>query len=93
MNSGALKLKRQCITKVSALLQEELINMLEEEIHKRRIWVRKWISDRYATGASALILKQLRLEDPSEYRLALRLTTENFDQLYFFSSKTLFSAI
>lgn len=82
MNSQTRKLKRQCIIKLSALLREELINMLEEEIHKKkRIWVRNWISDRYATGASALILKQLRLEDPSEYRMALRLNAENFDEL------------
>lgn len=64
------------------LLKDELSNMLDEELKKKkRLWVRKWISERSVTGGSALLLKQLRLEDPSEYRLALRLTAENFDEL------------
>lgn len=64
------------------LLKEELSKMLKEEnVTKKRLWVRKWISDRAITGGSTLLLKQLRLEDPSEYRLALRLTPDNFEEL------------
>lgn len=43
--------------------------------------MRKWISARTITGASALLLKKFRLEDPSQYTVALRLTTDNFDEL------------
>ncbi|XP_072395514.1 uncharacterized protein [Diabrotica undecimpunctata] len=75
-------LKGKCVKKMFVLLREELINMLEEEVVKeKRLWVRKWISDRSITGASSFLLKQLRVENPTEYRLALRLTSENFDQL------------
>ncbi|XP_047991562.1 protein ALP1-like [Leguminivora glycinivorella] len=83
MNSGLRRrLKKQCIKNISALLREELITLLEEEVGKgKRIWTRKWLRDRSVTGASALLLQQLRLEDPSEYRMALRVTTENFDEL------------
>lgn len=80
MNSRQTLLKRKCIKNISALLREELIDILEKKKAKR-LWTRKWISDRPITGASALLLKQLRLEDPSEYRLALRVTAENFDEL------------
>nr|CAH7745552.1 unnamed protein product [Callosobruchus chinensis] len=56
--------------------------MFEEEISKqKRIWVRKWIDDRDKTGGSALLLTQLRTEDPKEYKLALRMTPKNFDDL------------
>ena len=56
--------------------------MLEEDLkHKKRLWVRKWISERSITGGSELLLKQLRLIDPSEYRLMLRLTADNFNKL------------
>lgn len=75
-------LKMKCVKNMSALLMEELTNMLEEELlKKKRLWTRKWIIDRPIAGGSDLLLKQLRIEDPSEFRLALRLTTELFDEL------------
>ena len=67
---------------MSELLLTELTDMLEEEAGKeKRLWTRKWIGDRTSSGGSALLLKQLRLEDPLEYRMALRLTTDTFDEL------------
>jgi hypothetical protein len=82
MNVGQSRLfKRKCVKTISALILQGLTDMLEVEIlKKKRIWIRKWISDRTITGGSSL-LQQLRGEDPSEYRLALRLTSENFDEL------------
>lgn len=80
MNTRQRLLKKKCLRNISALLREELIDILQKKGAKR-VWIRKWLSDRPVTGASALLLKQLRLEDPSEYRLALRVTAENFDEL------------
>nr|CAH7725002.1 unnamed protein product [Callosobruchus chinensis] len=63
-------------------MMQELTCMFEEEISKqKRIWVRKWIDDRDKTGGCALLLTQLRTEDPKEYKLALRMTPKNFDDL------------
>nr|CAH7748447.1 unnamed protein product [Callosobruchus chinensis] len=63
-------------------MMQEPTCMFEEEISKqKRIWVRKWIDDRDKTGGSALLLTQLRTEDPKEYKLALRMTPKNFDDL------------
>ncbi|CAH0725632.1 unnamed protein product, partial [Brenthis ino] len=77
---AAKSIEKKSLRNISALLKEELIDMLEKKKAKR-LWIRKWLSDRPITGASALLLKQLRLEEPSEYRLALRVTAENFDEL------------
>ncbi|KAI4461224.1 hypothetical protein MML48_5g00001270 [Holotrichia oblita] len=73
---------RKSLNKICAMLLEEVAEMLQEEIvKKKRNWVRKWIEDREATGGSILLMKQLRSEDPQEYRSGLRMTPENFDEL------------
>ncbi|KAK0089184.1 hypothetical protein PV326_004569 [Microctonus aethiopoides] len=60
---------------------EDLTNMVEKEMtKKKRIWTRKWIGDRAVRCGSTLLLKQLRSENPAEYRLALRLIPKNFDE-------------
>ena len=43
--------------------------------------MRKWIRRRETRGASVLLLKELSVEDPQEYRLCLRLTPESFETL------------
>lgn len=43
--------------------------------------MRNWISERDQKGGSVLLLQQLKVEDPNEYRLALRMTAENFEEL------------
>ena len=43
--------------------------------------MRKWIRRRETRGASALLLRELSVEDPQEYRLYLRLTPESFETL------------
>ena len=45
------------------------------------LWVRKWIHRRETREASVLLLKELSVEDPQEYRLCLRLTHESFETL------------
>nr|CAI5817208.1 unnamed protein product [Callosobruchus analis] len=73
---------RNLLRKCTLVMMQELTCMFEEEISKqKRIWVRKWIDDRDKTGGSALLLTQLRTEDPKEYKLALRMTPKNFDDL------------
>lgn len=67
-------------------LNNYIIDELNDEIKeledsKKRLWVRKWISRRNMRGASALLLNELRTEDPQEYRLCLRLTPDAFDRL------------
>ena len=83
MNSRKIELfKKRTVRTMIMLLKEELSNMLDDKLKKKkRLWVRKWISERSISGGSALLLKQIKLEDPSEYRLALRLTADNFDEL------------
>lgn len=64
------------------LLLEEVTDVVEKELKKeKRIWVRNWIGERNEKGGSTMLLRQLKLEDPSEYRLALRMTAENFEEL------------
>ncbi|KAL4719555.1 hypothetical protein ACJJTC_012390 [Scirpophaga incertulas] len=85
MNTVSLTKRRRIklLTKVLLkLLREELIKMIEEEIHKKkRTWVRGWIDDRDTTGGSIFLLNQLKTQDPEEYRLTLRMTPENFEEL------------
>ncbi|KAK9737988.1 hypothetical protein QE152_g10227 [Popillia japonica] len=72
---------RKSLNRISALLEEAAEMLQEEIVNKKRIWVRKWIEDRETTGGSILLMKQLRSEDPQEYRSGLRMTPENFDEL------------
>nr|CAI5850534.1 unnamed protein product [Callosobruchus analis] len=73
---------RNLLRKCTLVMMQELTCMFEEEISKqKRICVRKWIDDRDKTGGSALLLTQLRTEDPKEYKLVLRMTPKNFDDL------------
>ena len=67
---------------MSECLTEEINNLIDEEQFRPwRLWVRKWIHRRESRGASVLLLKELPVEDPLEYRLCLRLTPESFETL------------
>lgn len=74
---------KKIIVKISGCLIEEIDSIIQEEIvrPKKRIWTRKWISRRTTRGASAQLLKELREEDPEEYRLCLRLTPSKCESL------------
>lgn len=73
---------RKCFKRAQSLLLQEVINEVDKELKKKeRIWVRNWISERDKKGGSVLLLQQLKVEDPNEYRLALRMTAENFEEL------------
>jgi hypothetical protein len=50
---------------------EELIREVDKEnCRQNRLWVREWISKRDSRGVSALLLKELYLEDPKEFWLS-----------------------
>lgn len=68
--------------RVTRIVIEELIREIEKEnCRQKRLWVREWISKRESRGVSALLLKELYLEDPKEFRLCLRLTPQKFESL------------
>ena len=79
--SKIVRLKK-VLVQLSECLTEEINNLIDEEQFRlRRLWVRKWIRIRETRGASALLLKELSVKDPQEYRLCLRLTPESFETL------------
>ncbi|CAH1970044.1 unnamed protein product, partial [Acanthoscelides obtectus] len=53
----------------------------KRDIPKKRIWRREWLTRRESQGASTNLISELRVEDPKEYRMMLRMTTEKFDCL------------
>ncbi|GBN19511.1 hypothetical protein AVEN_255800-1 [Araneus ventricosus] len=70
------------LVKISKILAEEVIDAIDSEVNiPKRLWVRKWIKRRNQLGASNLLLKELAVEDPAEYRLFLRMTPEVFEEL------------
>jgi len=47
--------------------------------HKTRsVWERKWIQRRKTLGACAGLERELRLEDPSQFRNFIRMSAEDF---------------
>jgi hypothetical protein len=71
-HSRILRKKLKTIhVRVTQIVIEELIREIEKEnCRQKRLWVREWISKRESRGVSALLLKELDLEDPKEFRLS-----------------------
>jgi hypothetical protein len=59
------------------------MELLKDELRtrKKRLWSRKWILRRGTHGAAAGLLRELECEDTTEYRLFLRMDSEQFDTL------------
>ncbi|CAH2012515.1 unnamed protein product [Acanthoscelides obtectus] len=73
---------RNCVINLTNILLEEVEEILEEERNpKKRIWCREWLTRRESQGASTNLIRELRFEDPKEYRMMLRMTAEKFDYL------------
>lgn len=73
---------KNVLWRISGILINEISNLIQEEKNRpKRIWVRKWISRRPTRGASALLLKEICIEDPLEYKMCLRLTPGKFEEL------------
>ncbi|CAH1953995.1 unnamed protein product [Acanthoscelides obtectus] len=67
---------------VSLLIRKKLQERLNQKKRKaRRMWVRNWISKRDTHGASNILLRQLKDEDPVAYRNVLRMSNEQFNVL------------
>ena len=47
----------------------------------RTIWVRKWIQRRETKGSYAMLVNELRLEDPASYKNYLRMDEDTFGHL------------
>jgi hypothetical protein len=74
---------------VTTALVNDILEFIEESNEEKRIWVREWIKRRTVLGASENLLTELPLEDPEEYSLCLRMTTENFEKLLNLVSPTI----
>jgi hypothetical protein len=62
------------IRNVSRIVLAEIVEILGEEIgKKKRLWVRNWLTRRYTRGGPAL-LKELYLEDRAEYISCIKYT-------------------
>jgi hypothetical protein len=48
---------------------------------RKRRWVKKWICRRNLIGASNTLLIELAEEDPSEYRIHIRMSPKKFYEL------------
>jgi hypothetical protein len=62
------------------LCSEFLEILLEERRRVRKLWVRDWMRNR-SLGASVTILRELYIHDPQEYKAAMRITPNQFDEL------------
>lgn len=72
---------KNCLKTAHLLLLQEVNDLVEEFKRGNRIWMRNWISERNIKGGSTMLLGQLASEDPSEYRLAMRMTQQDFEEL------------
>lgn len=63
------------IRNVSRIVLAEIVEILGEEIgKKKRLWVRNWLTRRNTRGGSALLIKELYLEDRAEYISCIKYT-------------------
>ena len=48
---------------------------------RKKIWVKKWILRRPTKGSYAMLVDELRLEDPASYKNYLRMNEDTFMEL------------
>lgn len=65
---------------VSALLYSELIIDKKKKRKKRLVWQKKWLSDRNIYS-NLQLLKELRTNEPDDYKNYLRMDANTFDDL------------
>ncbi|KAJ8878280.1 hypothetical protein PR048_018857 [Dryococelus australis] len=66
---------------LSKVLYEECVDILDEELHRRRMWVQKLIMRRANSGESSTVMSELYEEDPREFKYVMRITPGQFDGL------------
>lgn len=82
MNRKVQVEKKVLLRSILKLVIHETEDICLEIMQKpKRVWVKSWILRRNDLGASNCLLKELALEDPKEYFLALRMSKESFDIL------------
>ena len=74
---------KQSIKYYSNIIISALIDELETELSKKqkRIWTRKWLLRRDTHGNSVGLIRELAIEDKSEYKSFMRMTPEQFEFL------------
>ncbi|KAI5630649.1 hypothetical protein NE865_16639 [Phthorimaea operculella] len=82
MNAQQRRQIRAILRKILNVVMEQIEDDILFEINKpKRIWLRQWIGRRPMLGGSALLLKELAIEDIKEYRDSMRMTEESFNWL------------
>ncbi|KAJ8897932.1 hypothetical protein PR048_003290 [Dryococelus australis] len=70
----------KAIRAMSKVPYKECQDILDEEMPKRRMWVRKWSTRHANSGASSTIMSELYEEDPREFKCVI-MTPGQFDEL------------
>ena len=58
-----------------------LIHYKQQKKRKRRWWVRPWLARRNAMGAYNNLMREISLEDPQQFRIFLRMTTDSLEEI------------
>ncbi|XP_064625933.1 uncharacterized protein LOC135486765 [Lineus longissimus] len=66
---------------VAAMAAAVAYHKMKRRRTKRTVWVRKWIQRRKTRGSYAMLVDELRLEDPGSYKNYLRMDEETFEHL------------
>ena len=53
----------------------------EQRKRERRWWVRPWIGGRNTLGACSTLLQELRVEDPQQFRIFLRMSAHDIEKI------------
>jgi hypothetical protein len=72
---------RAILQTVQILVPELEQNFCKKNNRKKRIWVKHWINRREAQGASNNLIRELKLEDPTNYKNFLRMDENKFNDL------------
>ena len=79
---ATVEVNKAILQTVLVLARELEENMRKKKQRKKRtLWVRHWISRRGRLGASNNLLRELKLEEPTDYKNFLRMNGQQFDQL------------
>jgi len=74
---------KQSFKYYSNIIISALIDELETELSKKQklIWTRKWLLRKDTHGNSVGLIRELAIEDKSEYKSFMRMTPEQFEFL------------
>ena len=61
------------------MLQQQQVKVKEK---KRRVYVKAWLKRRKNVELYGTVLAELRLEEEYNYNIVLRMTSENFEEIF-----------